>query len=350
MTEPTAPNKEEIRPIWEAPTPPGGWASPWPQCLELARSLPAHKWTLVGGLMVQLHAAVAGMEVTRPTSDVDIILHVETGSVTAAELTDTLRTLGYALQTPIDDDSPAHRFVRGTEQIDVMVADHGIAKPPLLLGRREVFRVPAGTQALQRTIYCRINTDEGAVMVSVPNTLGALILKGAAYREDSHDGRRHLDDAAVLAATLKDPLGMVPELRAVTEAGSSPFTGPWPTLCIRHGSCSRTRTEPTARTPCASWQPTRKTLSSRPGFPVVWGQVPVPSSAWCPNRSGVCLAFSIECQPKPPAVHPWPCALGPGVPHVSNLGYTSQGIVHRICLGPGHGSISGVPPGGEPLT
>lgn len=213
MTEPTAPNKEEIRPIWEAPTPPGGWASPWPQCLELARSLPAHKWTLVGGLMVQLHAAVAGMEVTRPTSDVDIILHVETGSVTAAELTDTLRTLGYALQTPIDDDSPAHRFVRGTEQIDVMVADHGIAKPPLLLGRREVFRVPAGTQALQRTVYCRINTDEGAVMVSVPNTLGALILKGAAYREDSHDGRRHLDDAAVLAATLKDPLGMVPELR-----------------------------------------------------------------------------------------------------------------------------------------
>lgn len=50
-------------------------------------------------------------------------------------------------------------------------------------------------------------------MVSVPNTLGALILKGAAYREDSRDGRRHLDDAAVLAATLKDPLGMVPELR-----------------------------------------------------------------------------------------------------------------------------------------
>ncbi|GAA4376089.1 hypothetical protein [Paeniglutamicibacter cryotolerans] len=49
--------------------------------------------------------------------------------------------------------------------------------------------------------------------VSIPNTLGALVLKGAAYREDSRDGRRHLDDAAMLAATLKDPLGVVPELK-----------------------------------------------------------------------------------------------------------------------------------------
>lgn len=213
MAEPTSPNRDEDRPIWEAPTPPGGWGSPWPQCLELARALPASKWTLVGGLMVQLHAAVAGMEVTRPTSDVDIILHVETGSVTAGELTETLRTLGYTLQTSLKDDAPAHRFVRGTEQIDVMVADHGVAKPPLLLGRRKVFRVPAGTQALRRTVYCRIDTGAGAVTVSIPNTLGALVLKGAAYREDSRDGRRHLDDAAVLAATLKNSLGVVPELK-----------------------------------------------------------------------------------------------------------------------------------------
>ncbi|MBB2997670.1 hypothetical protein [Paeniglutamicibacter cryotolerans] len=97
----------------------------------------------MGGLMVQLHAAVAGMEVTRPTSDVDIILHVETGSVTASELNETLHTLGYSLQASIDNGAPAHRFVRGAEQIDVMVADHGVAKPPLLLGRREVFRIPA---------------------------------------------------------------------------------------------------------------------------------------------------------------------------------------------------------------
>jgi hypothetical protein len=39
------------------------------------------------------------------------------------------------------------------------------------------------------------------------------VLKGAAYREDSREGRRHLDDAAVLAATLKDPLAVVPGMK-----------------------------------------------------------------------------------------------------------------------------------------
>jgi hypothetical protein len=213
MAEPTSFDHDDDRPIWDAPLPPGGWGSPWPQCLELAKALPASKWTLVGGLMVQLHAAVAGMEVTRPTSDVDIILHVETGSVTASEVSETFRELGYRLLTSINDDAPAHRFIRGTEQIDVMVADHSVAKPPLILGRRKVFRIPAGTQALQRTVQCRIDTGEEAVTVSIPNTLGALVLKGAAYREDSRDRRRHLDDAAVLAATFTEPLEVVTELK-----------------------------------------------------------------------------------------------------------------------------------------
>ena len=40
--------------------------------------------------------------------------------------------------------------------------------------------------------------------VSVPDVLGALTLKGGAYREDSRDPERHLDDAAVLCATVED--------------------------------------------------------------------------------------------------------------------------------------------------
>jgi hypothetical protein len=195
------------------PAPVGGWGSPWPQCVELARELPATKWTLVGGLMVQLHAAAAGLLVTRPTADVDIVLHVETGAVTASEVTESLGRLGYELQPSIDKSAPAHRFVRGQDQVDVMIADHGVAKPPQRLGGRDIFRLPAGTQALQRTIYCHINTGNEEVTISIPNSLGALVLKGAAFREDSRDGRRHLDDAAVLAATIHDPLQMVAELK-----------------------------------------------------------------------------------------------------------------------------------------
>ncbi|MFE4542231.1 hypothetical protein [Arthrobacter sp. NPDC056727] len=133
--------------------------------------------------------------------------------VTASEVLETLAGLGYGLQTSIGPDAPAHRFSRGSEQIDVMIADHAVAKPPQRLGQRDMFRIAAGTQALQRTVSCRIDTGSGIVTVSIPNTLGALVLKGAAYREDSREGRRHLDDAAVLAATLKDPLAAVPGMK-----------------------------------------------------------------------------------------------------------------------------------------
>ena len=61
---------EDGREIWDVATPPGDWGQPWPQCIELARNLPAQHWTLVGGLMVQFHAARAGLAVARPTADV----------------------------------------------------------------------------------------------------------------------------------------------------------------------------------------------------------------------------------------------------------------------------------------
>ena len=39
---------------WEEP--------PWPSAFELARLLPESSWTLVGGLMVKLHAELAGLQ------------------------------------------------------------------------------------------------------------------------------------------------------------------------------------------------------------------------------------------------------------------------------------------------
>lgn len=198
------------RPVWDVPMPPGGWGSPWPQCVELAKALPSTKWTLVGGLMVQLHAAAAGMAATRPTADVDIVLHIETGAINAAGITEVLGKLGYSLQGSLDKGSKAHRWVRGEdeeEQIDVMVADRLPPGKVPTFGGRDSFQVPAGTAALKRTVNCRIDIGDGeTVMISVPNTLGALALKGAAYREDNKDNERHLDDGAVLCATMKNPL------------------------------------------------------------------------------------------------------------------------------------------------
>jgi len=157
--------------------------------------------------MVQLHAAAAGLPVSRPTADVDIVLHIETGAATTAAVSAVLNGLGYSLERSISEDAPGHRFLRGKQQIDVMVGDHlAPAKIPTLGGRKP-FQVSGGTQALQRTIDCRMTVDDDEpVLISIPNALGALVLKGAAYREDSRDRDRHLDDAVVTCATLRTPL------------------------------------------------------------------------------------------------------------------------------------------------
>lgn len=43
------------RPTIDVPTPPGGWPPPWPNVAEIEAVLPHQKWTLIGGLMAQLH-------------------------------------------------------------------------------------------------------------------------------------------------------------------------------------------------------------------------------------------------------------------------------------------------------
>jgi hypothetical protein len=68
--------------VWQVSAPSDGVQPPWPQMMEIVQAIPRTQWTLVGGLMVQLHAAYAGVQVTRTTRDVDMILHIETGAAT----------------------------------------------------------------------------------------------------------------------------------------------------------------------------------------------------------------------------------------------------------------------------
>lgn len=83
---------------WRLHAPPGGFADPWPNALGLARALPAGSWTLIGGLMVQLHALHAGLDSYRPTVDVDALLHIETDKVTWSSARSALRRIGYELR------------------------------------------------------------------------------------------------------------------------------------------------------------------------------------------------------------------------------------------------------------
>ncbi len=85
----------------QVPTPSGGWQAPWPNVAEIADELPPRHWTLVGGLMTQLHAIQQGIETVRPTTDVDMVLHVETTPGVAGKAARALEGLGYRLEVAL---------------------------------------------------------------------------------------------------------------------------------------------------------------------------------------------------------------------------------------------------------
>lgn len=204
------------RPTLAVPSPPGGWAAPWPNVAEIAAVIPCTDWTLVGGLMTQLHAAHRGIWAVRPTDDVDIVLHVERNAEPSAAAS-ALEALGYTLVEPMDPrEKTAHRFRRGgqlvdvvtgdVDVVDVLMADHVPPRQVKTLRGRQMVAIEGGTQALQRTVNATLTVVDGApTVVSVPSVLGALILKVAAFQTDSRDPERHLADAAVLLASLDDP-------------------------------------------------------------------------------------------------------------------------------------------------
>lgn len=199
----------------DVPTPPGGWGDPWPNVAEIEAVLPHDKWTLVGGLMTQLHAIHRGIDAIRPTNDVDIVLHVETTRGLASQTATALESLGYLLTPSIDErNNTAHRFKRGestvdlvaSDVVDVLVADHAAPRVIEKLRGRDMVAIEGGTQALRRTVNARLEIVPGRITtVSVPSALGALILKAAAHQTDARDRERHLQDAVVLLAAIEDP-------------------------------------------------------------------------------------------------------------------------------------------------
>lgn len=205
------------RPTVDIVTPPGGWGPPWPNVAEIEAVLPHENWTLVGGLMTQLHAFHADLDVVRPTNDVDIVLHIETTRGVAASAATALEGLGYALTSSIDPrEVSAHRFVRGDstvdviatapDVVDVLAADRAAPSVTEKLRGHAMVAIEGGTQALRRTFNARLRiVGDHMTTISVPDVFGAIVLKAAAFRTDSRDPERHLRDAASLLCCLEDP-------------------------------------------------------------------------------------------------------------------------------------------------
>lgn len=175
----------------------------WQTVVALAQSGAAAEWTLVGGMMVAVHARRAGLVMRRPTDDVDAVVDLVANDMGLIEARLALHALGFELDT---DGTHAYRFQHADgRQVDLMVADHLPRRVWARLARLPAFEVPAGEQAIRRRDVYRLNFRSGtAARMGVADELAALVLKGAAYRVDSRDRTRHLDDTAVLLACIED--------------------------------------------------------------------------------------------------------------------------------------------------
>ncbi|MER6986105.1 nucleotidyl transferase AbiEii/AbiGii toxin family protein [Micrococcus luteus] len=185
------------------------WPDPWPAVFELARAVSSDHWVLIGGLMVQLHHHLRGEAPTRATRDIDTLARVEiTWRQHLTALRSGLRALRYEDKDSIDASAPLHRMTRadgdGDMQVDFLIADHVPPPAEQELPQPLPVQAPGGRNALERLLYVEVLTPQAPVVIAVPDLIGALELKIEAYRVDSRDRERHLQDAVALANLLDD--------------------------------------------------------------------------------------------------------------------------------------------------
>lgn len=175
----------------------------WRTVIQLAETGASAEWTLVGGLMVSAHARRARVIMRRPTDDVDVLVDYRENRAGLAQARAALLQLGFVLG---GDEKHAYRFRHDDgRKLDLMVADHLPARLEPRLDRRPAFAAPAGEQAIRRRDTYQLRFASGSVAeVGVPDELGALVAKGAAWLVDRRDRARHLDDSAVLLACITD--------------------------------------------------------------------------------------------------------------------------------------------------
>ena len=133
---------------------------------EIERTISCENWTLIGGLMVQIHAIHHSIHSVRATNDVDIILHLETARGRPAKVMAAMGSLGYELLAVGDPrTNAAHRFTRGADVVDVLAADHVAPSALSKLGGHNMVQVQGGTQALRRTVHAALEITPGRTTV-----------------------------------------------------------------------------------------------------------------------------------------------------------------------------------------
>lgn len=194
---------------------------PWSTVYAVAAADMSESWLLTGGLMVQLHAIMGGLT-ARPTTDADLLADLMADRRGIARLRGVLAACGFETQPGMLTGYTTRMSAPNGDIVDLLVADHlpkFLGKDATIAGT-PVLSMPGGTQAVERSMQVRLIDDQSNAdaVIRIPDLLGALILKSAAYSAD-HAGYsdRHLYGAAMLASLIPDPDAELARLHSGTD-------------------------------------------------------------------------------------------------------------------------------------
>lgn len=176
-------------------------------------------WTLVGGLMVQLHATRHNQLEIRVTVDVDILADSRRRPSGTERIGAQLERIGFvpAPAHILRNPTTAFRFERDGVVVDLLAPDHGGERtPPMSVRGFQTLEVAGGTQALARSETVVVRLDDSEVAIRCPNLLGAILMKVRSVTS-SHRAKDR-DDLVSLLACVDDPIALQKEIKR-TESG-----------------------------------------------------------------------------------------------------------------------------------
>jgi hypothetical protein len=186
----------------------------WALVLSLATEFgPDREWSLIGGLMVQLHA-FENDDGPRPTADIDLLGGAKRSPRMTEEMAAVLVDLGAEVaDPPRSDPNLGYRFEFEGETVELLGPD-GLKAAPKTVSGLTTFQVEGGSQALHRTEVVLVSLS-GAEPVAVrrPNLLGAILIKARVAvkrRAGKHESDR--EDLVRLLSYIDDPRALVGDL------------------------------------------------------------------------------------------------------------------------------------------
>ncbi|HSK49426.1 MAG TPA: hypothetical protein VK889_02905 [Solirubrobacterales bacterium] len=185
----------------------------WEKAVELSQELGEHEgWTLIGGLMVQLHAFEHQSD-SRLTDDIDVLGDSRKRPSMTRRIAELLERLGGRMEMPpTSNETLGYKFEVDGETVEILGPD-GVRTDPKTIGKYSTFRVPGGTQALNRSEAISVSIEgRPGVAIRRPSLLGAILIKArvvAKKRKEKFDSDRQ--DLILLLSLVEDPRTLAAE-------------------------------------------------------------------------------------------------------------------------------------------